>query len=91
VPIMRTKHRLRGFARCAALACLAVAACGSPYGARPECRAAYDACVNNCAEACEQGAARASTTGAGDTTNTWDGRCGECIERCKHLLRDCGR
>ena len=67
------------------------AGCGSPYGARPECRPAYDACVNNCADACEQGAAHADSTGAGDMTNTWDGRCGECIERCKHLLENCGR
>lgn len=73
------------------LTVLGLTSCGSPYGARPECRPPYDACVNNCAGDCERGGARADSVGPGDTINTWDSHCGECIDRCKHLLEQCDR
>lgn len=74
------------------LALAAGAGCGGPFQGKPECRRAYDACINHCADACEKGAARAGgQTSAGDMVNTWDGRCDDCVVLCRDQAERCDR
>ncbi len=52
-PFTRKVSALGGGAVVVAL--IAGAGCGGPFQGKPECREAYDACINHCADACEQG------------------------------------
>lgn len=70
-----------------------VLGCGAGrFGLSEACRPRYDACINNCSAACERGAGLAAgPTASGDTIDTWDGRCADCVERCRDQIKDCDR
>lgn len=67
------------------------AACGQ-WTVKPECRAAYDACVDGCGARCDRGAARDPQRESGpDMSDTWTQDCGACESSCRDTRDRCNK
>jgi hypothetical protein len=73
----------------AGLIALTVTGCG-PWNVKPECRAAYDACVDGCGARCGTPAPGARTD-APEMTDTWTQGCSACEQACRDTRDRCNR
>ncbi len=83
---------MRGL-RLVLLFALAATACGA-WNMRPECKAAYDNCVDGCAGQCERpagGMSGSAQTNGPDISDTWTQGCAACEYGCRDTRDRCNK
>ncbi len=65
-------------------ACFVLLSCGAAFR-HPECKKAYDDCMNACASRCEERAVEATDR----VVSTWDAACQGCTDGCRDRADEC--
>jgi hypothetical protein len=69
----------------------AASGCGA-WQVKPECRTAYDACVDGCGARCgDRGGGSGAHTSGPDMTDTWTQGCSACEQACRDTRDRCNR